>query len=478
MNYFIVIIMCIGFPALALASGNSAHNDPVASVILGMTFIFVFGLIGRYLANKTHQPAVLGELLMGVLVGNIAYACGSQLVVVLREGAAVFNIMKELLQGITLHQAVYETIPNPQYADQVLTALSSANGTEYFKIAYIVDIFSRYGVIFLLFVVGLDSSVEELKKTGTASILVALIGVIAPGILGYLAASSMLPDSSFSAHMFVGATLCATSIGITARVLQEMRILHIKESKIILGAAMLDDVLGLVLLAIVSSMVIQGEVDLFMTGRIIVMALLFFTGVVLIGPWLIRKTASLFRFLYLWEAKLFIAFIFLMALAWLANVVQLATIIGAFAAGVILHDGYFAAAELNNTRVPTIKELVSPWESLLAPLFFMLIGIQVKLECFFDWQVILLALGLIVAAITGKLLSGLGASSKDDRLFIGIGMLPRGEVGLVFASIGRTLGVIPDMLFSAIVLMVIITTFCAPPLLKWRFQKNSLLHAQ
>lgn len=470
-------VILIAFPGFALASGTS-HGDPVASVILSVTFLFVFGLIGRYLAKRLHQPAVLGELLMGVILGNIAYACGSQLVVVLREGAAVFNIMKELLQGSNLSQAVQDTVSNPYYAKQVLAALHSNNGTEYFKIAYIVDIFSRYGVIFLLFVVGLESSVEEMKQTGWESFRVALIGVIVPGILGFIAAKSMLPDASFSANLFVGATLCATSIGITARVLQEMRIVHIGESKTILGAAMLDDVFGLIILAIVSSVVIQGEVDLFMTGRIIIMAILFFAGVLFLGPWLIQRLVHFFRFLNLWEAKLFIAFIFLMSLAWLANLVQLATIIGAFAAGVILHDGYFSTTGPYNVKVPTIKELVSPWESLLAPLFFILIGVQVKLETFFDWHVILLALGLIVAAIVGKLVSGLGASAKNDRLFIGIGMLPRGEVGLVFASIGRTLGVISDTLFSAIVLMVILTTFCAPPLLKMRFQRNPALQAK
>lgn len=148
---------------------------------------------------------------------------------------------------------------------------------------------------------------------------------------------------------------------------------------------------------------------------------------------------------------------------------QLATIIGAFTAGIILHDDYFDGIGRGKQESRSIYHLLSPLESILTPMFFIVIGIQVKLECFYHWNVVILSSGLILAAVVGKLISGLGASAKDDRMLIGIGMLPRGEVGLVFASIGRTLGVISDDLFSAIVLMVMITTFIAPPLLKARY---------
>lgn len=469
MKFLIVCIFIFIIPMSCFASADMQHTDPVASVILAVTFIFFLGLLGRNLAMRAKQPAVLGELLMGVLIGNVAYAGGSHLIMILREGASIFPIMKDLLQGLSVQEAVHNAIPNVWYADQVINALGSKYGTEYFKIAYTLDIFSRYGVIFLLFMVGLETSIQDMKKTGKSSLLVALIGVIVPSLLGVMTAALLLPEASFSTHLFVGATLCATSIGITARVLQEMNKLQTPEAKTILGAAMLDDIFGLIILAIVSSVVIEGQVDLWMTGRIIGLSILFFAGILLIGPMILRQAVNFFQFLHIWESKLFIAFIFLMTLAFIANVVQLATIIGAFAAGVILHDGYFKSKDLHGNQVLSIKELIAPLESILAPLFFLLVGIQVKIETFFDWQVLLLALGLIIAAVVGKLCSGLGASAKDDRLLIGIGMLPRGEVGLVFASIGRTLGVISDTLFSALVLMIIMTTVCAPPLLRARF---------
>lgn len=461
-------------PASVFAAGSDGQeHDPMSSVILWVTIIFIFAMIGRYLAKKLNQPGVLGELLMGVLLGNLCYWSGMQLMVVLREGSAIFPIMRDMLKGIPLTDAVNHTILNPFYASQMTTALSSTQGLEFIKVGYVLDIFSRYGVIFLLFMVGLESSIEELKHTGREAIQVALIGVIAPILLGYMVAMLLVPDASYKANLFVAATLSATSIGITARVLTELKKLKTREARTILGAAMLDDVLGLVILAIVSSIVINGQVDMLMIAQVIISTVIFFAGAITLGPWVLRRLVRYFHFSELWEGKLFVSFIFVMLMAWLATFVQLASIIGAFAAGMIINDEFFDSEDESRQHKMKIKDLVSPLESLLAPLFFMLIGIQVKLESFYDSQVLLMAGGLILAAIIGKLLSGLGGSRKDDRWLIGIGMLPRGEVGLVFASIGRTLGVMSDQLFSAIILMVIVTTLIAPPFLKARYAKKS-----
>lgn len=469
---YLVLLLSL-FPALLFASDEVGHSDPIAPVILWVTLILFFSIFGRYVARLFNQPGVLGELLIGVLLGNLCYIFGLQFVVILREGPAVFNIMHEMLSGIPLAKAVSNSIADPYYANQVVTALSNDKGIDLIKVAYVLDTFARYGVIFLLFMVGLESSVEELRHTGRESIQVALIGVIAPIVLGFLAAYILMPNSSYQSDLFVAATLSATSIGITARVLAEMKKLRTREARTILGAAMMDDVLGLVILAVVSSVVISGEVNFFMVLRIIFSAILFFAIVISVGPWVIRKAVHFFKFLELWEAKLFLSFIFVMLLAWAATLAHLAAIIGAFAAGIIIHDGLFGKRGRTAKDDLGIQVLVSPLESILAPLFFILVGIQVKLESFFNWQVLLMAAGLLIAAILGKLVSGLGASSKDDRLLIGIGMLPRGEVGLVFASIGRTLGVMSDQLFSAIVLMIIVTTFIAPPFIKARYEKQA-----
>lgn len=468
-----LLVLFIFFPLFVYAGvPPDPHHDPIGPILLWVTLILFFALLGRYFARALNQPGVLGELLMGVLLGNLFYYFDFQLAVILREGTGIFEIMRDVLGGTSLAEAVKLHVTQPYSASQVLNALSGVHGLELVKVGYILDVFSRYGVIFLLFMVGLESSVEELRKTGGDSIKVAVIGVLAPILLGFLVAHFFLPTASYKVDLFVGATLSATSVGITVRVLSEMKKVRTKEARTILGAAMLDDILGLIILAVVSSLVSTETIDLMMIFRIIVSAVLFFVIALVLGPWILQKIVSFFcYFLDFWEVKLFASFMFVMILAWMATVVDLAAIIGAFAAGLILHDGLFI--EKNKSSQPiSIKELVAPLESVLAPLFFILIGIQVKLETFFDGQVLLTAFALIVAAIIGKLISGLGASSKNDRLIIGIGMLPRGEVGLVFASIGRTLGVISDELFSAIILMIIITTFIAPPLLKWRFNQK------
>lgn len=448
--------------------------DPVASVIFWITLIFFFGVLGRYIAMRFQQPGVLGELLMGVVVGNLCYFFGLHLAVILREGSAIFPIIGDTLRGVPLINAVSSVISKTHDAKKLIAVLSSNDGIELVKIACVIDIFSRYGVIFLLFMVGLESSVTELKQTGRASLQVAILGVIAPIVLGLLVTGILMPDTSFNTHLFVAATLSATSVGITARVLKDLKTLETRESKTILGAAMIDDVLGLIVLAVVSNLVVKGAVSGWMLSETIIWAMVFFAGCLLIGPLVLKKAVKFFSFLEPWEAKLTIAFLFVMVLAWLATVVQLAAIIGAFAAGLIIHDGFFIESDRKHKKAPNIKELVAPLEALLAPLFFMLMGIQVKLESFLDWHVLLIASGLIIAAILGKLLSGLGAARQDDRVLIGIGMLPRGEVGLVFASIGRTLGVISDQLFSAIILMVVVTTLIAPLWLKRRYTACAL----
>jgi len=198
----------------------------------------------------------------------------------------------------------------------------------------------------------------------------------------------------------------------------------------------------------------------------IIIASIFLLATIYIGPYFIRLLVRLFSRLDIIEAKMFVSYLFVMLMAWMANLSGLATIIGAFAAGLILHDAYFESWEDDRKCPVTIKDLIMPLEVILVPIFFVLMGLQVKLETFLQTDVMLLAAGLLVAAIVGKLFSGLGAFGVKNKMAIGIGMMPRGEVGLIFAAIGKSLGVLDDALFSAVVLMVIVTTLLSPPLFK------------
>jgi Kef-type K+ transport system membrane component KefB len=443
------------------------HQDPIAPVIFGVTLILVAALAGRHGARRLEQPSVLGELVMGVLLGNLLYWLGFDLIAVLREGTAIMDMARLALDGQSWDAAAAQVMGAERGA-AFLEMLRGSAGGEYLQVAQAVDIFSRYGVIFLLFHVGLDTCVAELKRVGGDSTRVAVIGVIAPFLVGYVAAWAFAPGTSHVQYLFLGATLGATSIGITARVMQDLGRQHSGEAHVILGAAVIDDVLGLVVLAIVSGIAVTGAVQLADILRTTLLAGLFIGTVLLMGPHLIRALIRLLRHLDEIEAKMFVSFVFVMALAWAANLVGLATIVGAFAAGLLLMDSQFEYWECEGCRTYQIKELFAPLEAILVPIFFVLMGLQVKLESFLHLEVVALAVALSGAAVVGKLVSALGVQDRRlNRLAVGVGMMPRGEVGLVFASIGRSLDVVSAETFSAIVLMVIVTTLSTPPLLKW-----------
>ena len=467
---FIALLLLMVLPSLGMASAgagqaHTTHHDPIAPVILGVTGILFFALVGRFVARKLGFPSVIGELTMGIALGNLAYFFHYDLIMVLREGTAMFDTMGNLLKGESLEVSCLKAVGGDCAVD-ILDILRGPNGNEILQVAHTVDVFSRYGVIFLLFLVGLETSIDEMRKVGPDSGRVAVIGVLLPFILGVLASLVLIEDVELHTSLFLGATLAATSVGITAMVLQEMHMQSTDLARIILGAAVFDDVLGLLMLAIVSGIVVTGSIDFFNIAKIIVLASMFLALAVFVGPYFIRGIVKLFRRLDLIEAKMFASYMFVMVLAWMANLSGLATIIGAFTAGLILQDAYFERWNKGVKCPISIKDLIMPLEVIMVPIFFVLMGIQVKLESFLEPEIVLLAGGLLIAAIIGKVAAGWGAFNNSNRLAIGIGMMPRGEVGLIFASMGKSLGVIDDALFSAVVLMVIVTTLMAPPLFK------------
>ena len=462
---FVLICMLL-LPAVASAvEFHISHNDPVAPVILGVTGILFVALIGRFSARKLGFPSVIGELIMGIVVGNLAFYYQVDLIMVLREGPAIFETMENLLKGEELELACLNAI-GAEGTWHILDILRGPHGNEILQVAHTVDVFSRYGIIFLLFLVGIETSVDEMRKVGPNSSRVAVIGVLLPFVLGMVASWLLLEDVELHTSMFLGATLAATSVGITAMVLQEMKMEKTEIAHIILGAAVIDDILGLLMLAIISGIVITGSIDLVHISITVIIATLFLAATIYIGPYFIRLFVRLFCRLDIIEAKMFVSYLFVMVMAWMANLAGLATIIGAFAAGLILQDAYFESWDDDKKCPVTIKDLIMPLEVILVPIFFVLMGLQVKLEMFLQKDVMILAAGLLVAAIVGKVLSGFGAFGVKNHMAIGIGMMPRGEVGLIFAAIGKSLGVLDDALFSAVVLMVIVTTLLSPPLFK------------
>jgi len=238
-------------PAAGLAANGADRSDPIAPVILGVTWIVSMAILGRFLSRRVGQPAVVGELLMGIFVGNVGYFFGGELVTLLREVPQVFDVMAGVAPASRF---------DAKTAAELNRVLNGSDGGVLLQVAHSVDVFSRYGVIFLLFLVGLESSVEELRAVGAQSARVAFIGVTVPFVLGVGVMQLMLPDLPNDNTMFVAATLVATSVGITARVLQELGKEHSREGRIILGAAVMDDILGLLMLAVATSGAIYTQI--------------------------------------------------------------------------------------------------------------------------------------------------------------------------------------------------------------------------
>ena len=433
------LVAAIFFSAeYGFASEAAGHSDPIAPALLALFVVLLAAKLGGELFERLSLPAVLGELIAGIILGNLVL--------------------------------IY---PGWNYLEPLRVTPIRENW------ALILDSLARFGVIILLFEVGLESTVKGMMKVGKSALLVAVLGVIAPFLLGFAvswifvrelppALAAAVPGFSLNyVHLFMGAVLCATSVGITARVFKDLGKLQTKEAQIILGAAVIDDVLGLIILAVVSGIVSAAEMgralDIGTVLRLIAVAVLFLVGSLTIGAFLVPRIMGQLAKLRTGGMMIVSALLFCFGMAYLANAVGLAPIVGAFAAGLLLEEVHFRKFRED----VEIEHLIKPISAFLVPVFFVLMGIQVRLETFAQLSVLGVAMGLTVAAILGKQVCGLGVLERGvSRASVGIGMIPRGEVGLIFAGAGRLLKVIDDATFSAAVIMVIVTTLITPPILK------------
>lgn len=387
-----------------LATGGAID---FGSIFTDLAIILIVAKIAAELCERIRVPAVLGEILAGIIIGP------------------------SMLGFI-----------DPSDAIRML---------------------AEVGLIILLAGVGLEMDLTELRKVGRASMLVAIIGVVVPMSSGVLAGTVL--GESFNASLFLGAALAATSVGITARVFADLRALSSTEARIVLGAAITDDVLGLIILTVVTRIVQQGSVDLADVASTIGIAVGFIAIAGVVGIFVIPRL-----FAFIGERAVSPATIGVLAagltfgFSAAASGAQLAPIIGAFIAGTAL------------SRTPQHDQISRDFKSLGAifiPILFLQIGIDTDVTKFFSQHVLSIAAILSVIAVIGKMVAAIGARSANaDRLLIGIGMVPRGEVGLIFASIGVAIGVFDDELYAVVLLVVLLTTVITPPLLRWRIRHS------
>lgn len=406
-----------------------SEGHTVARFFLILIAILVAGKVGGEVAERIGQPAVLGELLGGVMVGG-----------------SVLGIV-------------------PTNAGQ--------------PFAEVVHLLAEVGVVILLFEIGLETDLKEMFRVGPAATMVACVGVLFPLVMG--AGYWYLTNPPLGAHppgvtlpkisIFVGATLTATSVGITARVLSDLDRMHTREARTIIGAAVIDDVLGLVLLALVVGLVAGASVSFGSILWTLVKAVGFLVLAVVVGNVIGPHLFDFVDRLRVRGVLLVSAFSFSLLLAALADMADSAMIIGSFAAGIVLSS---------TNQFDLVVERIEPVADIFTPIFFVSVGAAVNVDLFLPWaqdfHAGVLAIGgiLTVIAIIGKVIAGWAAPwEKMNHLAVGIGMIPRGEVGLIFADIGRRGGLLSDAVFSAILIMVMVSTFISPPLLKWIFDREA-----
>jgi Kef-type K+ transport system membrane component KefB len=385
----------------------------IAELLLALLAIFGAAKLFGELAERIGQPAVLGEMVGGVVIGV--------------SGLRLINPHDPLLQ-----------------------------------------VLAELGVLLLLFLIGLETNLKRLLSVGGASVAVALAGVILPFAAGYGVGRWLGFPTTVS--VFLGAALTATSVGITARVLADLGHLKSDESQVILGAAVVDDILGLVLLSVVSAIAAGQKLTVIGVGKTFGIAFGFVFLAIVIGSVLAPRLIALIRRLRVAKALFFAAIMFGFALAYLADAIGSAVIIGAFAAGLVL---------ARTDRAREIEHEVYHVAQFFIPIFFVSVGAAVDLKALNPLragtrQFFVVGILLTLVAVVGKLVAGYAAFGRPLRkIVIGVGMIPRGEVGLIFAQLGLTTRLLSAGLYSSVAMMVMVTTFVAPPLLRSLLSKQT-----
>jgi Kef-type K+ transport system membrane component KefB len=415
---------------LLLAAGGTAHgSDAVPTMLLALAFVLVCAKLAGEVLQRLGQPAVLGELTVGILLGNSVLFGGPD-------------------------------------------ASSLANSETF-------TVMAELGAVLLLFQVGLESTPSEMLAVGGRAAMVAVAGVVAPMLLGFGVGALLRPNDSWMLHAFLGAMLAATSVGITARVLKDAGALRSGFARIILGAAVIDDVLGLLVLAVVSGIITAAGAGTALSAGAIVAILAkafgFLVGALVVGSFLSPRLFKSALALRVHGVALVLALGLCFLLSYAAFLAGLAPIVGAFAAGLVLEEVHFEG--YRERGEPPLHESLEPLIALLVPVFFVRMGMLVDVRSFASWTVLGFALLLTAAAIVGKLACAVATPKGISGLTVGLGMMPRGEVGLIFAGIGAQLvldgrPVVDAATYAAAVFMVIATTMATPPLLLWSIKRH------
>lgn len=414
-------------------------------LLLALAVLFLLARLGSAIVSRFGLPGLIGEIILGIIIANLAIP------------GTDWSLMGAL--GLEM--------PDPGEGAEA--------GSDVYHVVYAM---AELGVVFLLFTVGLETKVKDLLGSGRPALLCAVLGVILPFIAGL--AIIMMYDGNMNHALFLAAAMVATSVGITARIIKDLRLMDTKEARIIIAAAVIDDVLGMIVLAIVNGMVASGELSIVNIASITIQAVVFVLVIIAVCLWVVPRIYDYFdarRRMVEAEGKVprsvnkfVLALIVCLFMAAFAEYIGLAAIIGAFLAGMLFADH---AWEWD------LEHKFDSITTFMLSFFFLNVGMQVQLDTLTSGSVLILAAVIIIIAILTKYIGcGIGAKIGDKSIdrksfnIIGIGMSPRGEVGIIVASIGLASGYMSSELYAVVVLMSVVTTIVAPPILAKLFRKK------
>lgn len=425
--------------ALPLIEPSSGGEHDFAGLLIGIAAILVLSKLGALL-ERVKQPPVLGEILVGIGLSSLAFLG--------------FSYFRDLTHSV------------------------------------VIQFLGEVGVILLLFQIGLESNIARLAQVGGRALAIASAGIgLTIALVVWLVAPLLLPDLSLLARLFVGAALASSSVAVSSRILKDAGKLTSAEGQTFLGAAVIDDTLGLIVLSVLSGVAAAGTFSLVPFGMTVLRSLVFLTLAIVIGQLAANQIGAVFaRISRAANMKMTIAIAFCFALAYVAKLFGMEPIIGAFAAGLVLDPVHFDEFEdpeivediqhsrtikqssayralmriLHKHHDKHVEDLIETVSGLFVPIFFVLTGLTIDVSAFLDTSVLFAALCLTVVAYIAKLLAGRLSAPEVDSTVVGLSMVPRGEVGLIFATLGLSAGVFDQQVFATIVLTILLTIITAP----------------
>ncbi len=438
-----------------------ASLDPFSFILLEFGLIVILALVGHIFSRHFHLPNVLGELLIGIVAGNLLYWLDWSpvfyMLMHLSDANEIFTSIWTSNLSVADTVAYYYAPDQPEtmeFANRLVKVFTTNESPSIILLGVALWIFSNIGVFLLLFKLGLETKTEEIIEAAEPlAFLVSATGTLVSFFLGLFVSIWLLPEASASTHIFIAATLCTTSAAITSGMFLSINKHQSREAKLVVHAAFLDDIFGMFFLSFIANIVLGETLDIFGVVWLFFYSAFFFVGIIFLGKLVVKHIPRYYSFDKS-HTRLLVPIVVMVLVSWLADTFNVGVISGAFMSGMILNN-------IQDKR-NSIKDLIEQLEKIFAPIFFVFVGMQVNLQLFVKPEVLWLTLGLLFAAILGKLAAGYVSKQGINQLAVGVGMIPRGEAVLIFISIGKLLGIIDDTVFTVITMVVMTTNFITP----------------